>query len=187
MTTTSKKMDSLIKTIIFNALDDMESQNLTPHFAVNCSDMESNDLLSVPAEFVNNQRIVLNLKPQAVLNFHLHHTHLTFSARFRGVSRNVSVPYSSIEFIYSLEVTKGKQGIPMYFVDLSNKEYLKTLIDHPSITPLRGEQFAEEKLEPKKKVVLRAIDDEDEGVESSLNEKTVPTKARVKPVLKPVE
>lgn len=187
MSANSNKLNSLLKSIILNALEDLESQNLTPYFAINCFDLESNELLDVPSDFVNQNRITLNLKSQAALNLHLHQKHLTFSARFRGVSREVSVPYESIEFIFSQEVTSGKRAIPIYFVDLSNKDYLNTIAEQSSVVSIRDSEVNSENEDSKKKVILRKVQDNSSGTPLAATVNNAASKARVKPVLRPVE
>lgn len=63
--------------------------------------------VQVPAAFVKDGRIVLNIAPGAVRDLFLHNDDITFSARFGGVPMQVYVPMVAVLAIYSRENGQG--------------------------------------------------------------------------------
>ncbi|MES2917781.1 MAG: ClpXP protease specificity-enhancing factor [Pseudomonadota bacterium] len=63
--------------------------------------------VQVPAAFVKDGRIVLNVAPGAVRDLFLHNDDITFSARFGGVPMQVYVPMVAVLAIYSRENGQG--------------------------------------------------------------------------------
>ena len=63
-----------------------------PHIVLQC-DLPN---VSVPEEFVRDNRLVLNVAPSAVHNFSLSKTMIEFDTRFNGVSHHISAPIGSI-------------------------------------------------------------------------------------------
>jgi stringent starvation protein B len=61
----------------------------------------------VPMEYVKNGEIVLNVSPDATRNLKIGNDLLQFSARFAGVSREISVPISTIGGIFAKETGQG--------------------------------------------------------------------------------
>ncbi len=61
----------------------------------------------VPMEYVKNNEIVLNVSPSATRNIKIDNDRLHFSARFNGVSREVSVPIIAIAGIFARENSEG--------------------------------------------------------------------------------
>lgn len=61
----------------------------------------------VPAEFVQNGEIVLNVSMGATSNLHIGNDYLEFKARFGGVARDISVPVGRITAIYARENGQG--------------------------------------------------------------------------------
>lgn len=76
---------------------------LTPHLVVDAEWPGT----SVPAEFVKEGQIVLNIHPDAVSAFQLGHQQIIFQARFQGVPRNITVPYGAVLAMYSRENGAG--------------------------------------------------------------------------------
>ena len=74
----------------------------TPHIAV-----KVNSRTQVPAEFVKNGEITLNIAPSAVHNLQLGNDLVVFSARFAGVARQISVPVADVHAIYARETGHG--------------------------------------------------------------------------------
>lgn len=66
----------------------------------------------VPAAYVREGRIVLNVAPAAVTELQLGVTHVSFSARFAGVAQVIRLPVASIMAIYARENGQG-----MFFGD----------------------------------------------------------------------
>ena len=61
----------------------------------------------VPDEFVKNGEIVLNISHDAAHHLTLGNDVIQFSARFSGVSREISVPVGAIQGIFAKETTQG--------------------------------------------------------------------------------
>ena len=61
----------------------------------------------VPTEFVKNNEIVLNVSPSATRNIKIDNDRVHFSARFNGVSREVSVPIAAVAGIFARENGEG--------------------------------------------------------------------------------
>ncbi|MEO8157373.1 MAG: ClpXP protease specificity-enhancing factor [Betaproteobacteria bacterium] len=75
---------------------------LTPYIAV-----KVDETTKVPLEYVKNGEIVLNVSPDATRNLKIGNDLLQFSARFAGVSREVSVPINTIGGIFAKETGQG--------------------------------------------------------------------------------
>ncbi len=61
----------------------------------------------VPNEFVKNGEIILNISHDATNHLTLGNDVIQFSARFGGVSREVSVPVDAVQGIFARETTQG--------------------------------------------------------------------------------
>ncbi|MBC8006958.1 MAG: ClpXP protease specificity-enhancing factor [Prolixibacteraceae bacterium] len=75
---------------------------LTPYIAVRVD-----ETTKVPTEYVKNGEIVLNVSPDATRNLKIGNDLLQFSARFAGVSREISVPINTIGGIFAKETGQG--------------------------------------------------------------------------------
>jgi stringent starvation protein B len=75
---------------------------LTPYVAVK---VDGNT--RVPLEFVRNGEIVLNISADATRNLKIGNDLIQFSARFNGVSREVSVPVTTVAGIFAKETGQG--------------------------------------------------------------------------------
>ncbi len=76
---------------------------MAPHLLVNAGHPGA----EVPAGFVQDGRIVLNISPTAVRGLVLGNERIAFSARFGGVSMEVSVPPGAVLGIYARENGRG--------------------------------------------------------------------------------
>ena len=74
----------------------------TPHIAV-----KVDSRTQVPAEFVKNGEITLNVAPGAVHKLQIGNDKIEFSARFSGVARQISVPVANVHAIYARETGHG--------------------------------------------------------------------------------
>lgn len=80
-----------------------------------CSDLGYTPYLSVkvnastrvPLEYVKNGEIVLNISQDATRNITLGRDVVQFSARFNGVSREISVPMEAVAAIFAKENGQG--------------------------------------------------------------------------------
>jgi stringent starvation protein B len=76
---------------------------LAPHLLVNTL----GPAVNVPAQYVQNGKIILNISPSSVHNLELGNDSITFSARFGGVATFVSVPIAAVLAIYARENGQG--------------------------------------------------------------------------------
>ena len=74
----------------------------SPYIAVKVDDQTR-----VPAEYVKDGEIVLNISPDATRNLKIDNDVIRFSARFNGVSREISVPVGAVKGIYARESGQG--------------------------------------------------------------------------------
>jgi stringent starvation protein B len=74
----------------------------TPHIAV-----KVDSRTQVPAEYVKNGEITLNISPNAVHKLQMGNELIEFSARFGGVARQLSVPVPNVYALYARETGHG--------------------------------------------------------------------------------
>jgi stringent starvation protein B len=89
----------LVRSVCDWALD----LGFTPHVAVDASYPG----VAVPAEYVQDARIVLNIHPRAIQGYALDDGGLRFSARFGGRPFMISVPLPAILAVYARENGQG--------------------------------------------------------------------------------
>ena len=75
---------------------------LTPYLAV-----KVNEQTRVPAAFVKNGEIVLNVSTTATRKLTIDNEWIQFAARFNGVSQEVAVPMSAVSGIFAKETGYG--------------------------------------------------------------------------------
>lgn len=75
----------------------------TPHLLVDVSKPS----VKVPQEYVENNKIILNIGPMAAHGLILGNERIEFSARFAGKSLSVVVPIDSVLAIYARENGQG--------------------------------------------------------------------------------
>ena len=89
---------------LLRALYDWICDNhLTPYLLVDAT----GDDLNIPHEFVEDDKIVLNISPSAVRDLDLSNDYINFKARFSGKSMNVYFPNESVQAIYAKENGRG--------------------------------------------------------------------------------
>lgn len=76
---------------------------LTPYMLVNAEATS----VTVPTQYVQDGKIILNVSPQAVRDLQLTNDWVMFSARFSGVSLEVSLPPQAVLAIYAKENGRG--------------------------------------------------------------------------------
>lgn len=74
----------------------------TPYLSVRVDDRTR-----VPVEYVKNGEIVLNVSLNATRNLTINNELIQFSARFNGVSREVSVPVDRVQGLFARENGQG--------------------------------------------------------------------------------
>ena len=77
--------------------------NFTPHLLVDATEPN----VIVPAAFIDDGKIILNIASTAVANLQLGDELIHFSARFSGVVHEISVPTSAVRAIYARENGMG--------------------------------------------------------------------------------
>lgn len=89
---------------LLRALYDWICDNhLTPYLLVDTSGGD----LNVPFDFVEDNRIVLNIAPSAVRDLDLSNDYINFKARFSGQSMSVYFPVEAVLAIYAKENGRG--------------------------------------------------------------------------------
>jgi len=92
------------KPYLFRAiLEWIEDNSLTPHVVV---DALGQGVL-VPQEYVKDGQIILNISSSSIQLYQMDNSRLHFSARFNGVSQELSVPIASVLGIYARENGQG--------------------------------------------------------------------------------
>ena len=99
--------------------------DLTPQLLV---DAEL-DGVEVPADFVEEGQIVLNISPQAVDHLEMGNEYISFSTRFRGVSRSVLVPVDAVLAVFDRE---SRQGMSFPSVPETGDHALETKSEKPA-------------------------------------------------------
>ena len=74
----------------------------TPYLSVRVDDRTK-----VPVEYVKSGEIVLNVSLNATRNLTINNELIQFSARFNGVSREVSIPVDRVQGIFARENGQG--------------------------------------------------------------------------------
>jgi stringent starvation protein B len=75
----------------------------TPHVLVNTK-MEG---VEVPLQYVKDNKIILNVGPNATQSLVIDNENIQFSARFGGVPTQVKVPMRAVMTIYARETGQG--------------------------------------------------------------------------------
>ncbi|MDT4329521.1 ClpXP protease specificity-enhancing factor [Methylomonas sp. MED-D] len=77
--------------------------SLTPHLLVNAE----HPGVVLPTDFVEDGRIVLNIRPEAIQGLTLGNEEVQFNARFSGKAMHIVVPTKAVLAIYAKENGKG--------------------------------------------------------------------------------
>lgn len=81
----------------------IEDSSLTAHILVDCSV----DSVVVPTQFIQQDRIVLNIASTATKSLSLLNECISFKARFSGQSMDVYIPIEAVLSIYAGENGEG--------------------------------------------------------------------------------
>lgn len=76
---------------------------VTPYILVDASHEQT----LIPKGIATDGKVVLNLAPSAIQNLEMTNEHLSFSARFNGVARDIYCPMDSVLAIYGRENGEG--------------------------------------------------------------------------------
>lgn len=77
--------------------------DLTPHLLVDATHPDA----LLPEAFIDDGKIVLNIRPAAVQGLSLGNEEIEFNARFSGRPMHIVAPIASIEAIYAKENGRG--------------------------------------------------------------------------------
>ncbi len=96
-------MNSLKPYLIRSIYEWIVDNDLTPHLLVDAE----NSLAILPQQFIEDGKIVLNIKPQAVQGLTLGNEEIQFNARFSGKPMHIVTPIAAVMAIYAKENGKG--------------------------------------------------------------------------------
>ena len=99
---------------------------MTPHLLV---DAESTGTV-LPRTFIEDGKIVLNIRPEAVQGLSLGNDEIEFNARFGGKPMHIIVPLSAVMAIFTKENGKG-----MFFDNDQNEEPTPPPDNKPTTKP----------------------------------------------------
>jgi len=77
--------------------------HLTPYLLVDATA----ENVQVPHQFIEDRKIILNIDPEAVRNYHADNEWISFSARFSGKPEELFIPIAAIKSIYAKENNQG--------------------------------------------------------------------------------
>lgn len=96
-------MTSLKPYLIRAVYEWIVDNNLTPHLLVNAD----NNKGTLPVDYIEDGRIVLNIRPQAVEALSLGNELIEFNARFSGKPMTITASVNAVMAIYTKENGKG--------------------------------------------------------------------------------
>jgi stringent starvation protein B len=99
----------------------------------------------VPEEFVKNGEIILNVSHDAAHHLTLGDDLIQFSARFTGVSREVSIPVRAVQGIFAKETSKGILFPPEEEVPTAQNESSSEELEKQQASPREGSSAAGKK------------------------------------------
>jgi stringent starvation protein B len=93
-----------LKPYLIRAINEWINDNaLTPHLMV---DAEVSGTI-VPTDYIEEGKIILNLRPSAINNLTIANEHLEFNASFNGQPMKIFVPIDAVIGLYAKENGKG--------------------------------------------------------------------------------
>ena len=98
----------------------------TPYISV-----KVDDNTRVPHEHIKNGEIILNISHDAAHHLTLGNEVIQFSARFAGVSREISIPVATVQGIFAKETARGMIFPPEVESDASQDETAGKEPDEP--------------------------------------------------------
>lgn len=96
-------MTSLKPYLIRSIYDWIIDNNLTPHLLVDAENSQA----VLPQDFIEDGKIVLNIRPEAIHGLSLGNEEIQFHARFAGKSMHIIAPVAAVMAIYAKENGKG--------------------------------------------------------------------------------
>ncbi len=77
--------------------------DMTPYILVDATEIEN----KIPDQYINEDKIILNLHPASVINLEIGNEWTTFQARFSGKSHHIVLKTGSVLAIYAKENGMG--------------------------------------------------------------------------------
>ncbi len=96
-------MTSLKPYLIRSIYDWILDNNVTPHILVDATHPHA----QLPQEYVEDGKMILNLRPAAIQDLQLSNDTVEFSTRFNGQHSYIIAPVPAILAIYAMENGKG--------------------------------------------------------------------------------
>lgn len=96
-------MTSLKPYLIRSIYQWIVDNNLTPHLLVDASHPHA----VLPKDYIEDNKIVLNMRPAAIQGLALENTTIEFNARFNGQPLHIIAPVPAVMAIYAKENGKG--------------------------------------------------------------------------------
>jgi len=101
-------MTSLKPYLIRSIYEWIIDNQLTPHLLVDAENSEA----ILPQDYIEDGKIVLNLRPEAIQGLTLGNEEIQFNARFSGTPMHIVTPTSAVLAIYAKENGKGMMFDP---------------------------------------------------------------------------
>jgi len=96
-------MTSLKPYLIRSIYEWIVDNDLTPHLLVDAQNCDA----VLPQQFIEDGKIILNIRPQAIQGLILGNNDIQFSARFNGKPMSIVAPVVAVMAIYAKENGKG--------------------------------------------------------------------------------
>ncbi len=106
-------MTSLKPYLIRSIYEWIIDNQLTPHLLVDADNPEA----TLPQDYIEDGKIVLNLRPEAIQGLTLGNEEIQFNARFSGTAMHIATPTSAVLAIYAKENGKGMMFDPEEYND----------------------------------------------------------------------
>ena len=115
-------MTSLKPYLIRSIYEWIVDNQLTPHLLV---DAENTDAI-LPQDYIEEGKIVLNIRPEAIQGLTLGNEEIQFNARFSGNPMHIVTPTTAVLAIYAKENGKGMIFDPEEYNDTPPPEKKNT-------------------------------------------------------------
>jgi stringent starvation protein B len=102
----------------------------------------------VPMEYVKNNEIVLNISSGATRNLTIDNDRVQFSARFNGVSREISVPIGNVAGIFARENAEGMMFPPEREITGATNPAGQKETARPALTDRSSSAYKKEEAQP---------------------------------------
>jgi stringent starvation protein B len=96
-------MTSLKPYLIRSVYEWIVDNDLTPHLLVNAN----NNVGTLPTDYIEDGKIVLNMRPQAIQGLTLGNEFIEFNAKFSGKPMQIAASVNAVMAIYAKENGKG--------------------------------------------------------------------------------